>query len=105
MHETLPVEPSPPASPSLQNFSFFDSNNCLDTSKLTPHQMSLNASNMQPTVDPALLPIKSNEIRPLVRLLHLISEAINDRVSFTSNFVAVAFGTNFLNPPFSMAGE
>ncbi|XP_030572125.1 sphingomyelin phosphodiesterase 4 [Drosophila novamexicana] len=79
MHETLPVEPSPPASPSLQNFSFFDSNNCLDTSKLTPHQMSLNASNMQPTVDPALLPIKSNEIRPLVRLLHLISEAINDR--------------------------
>ncbi|KAM8705739.1 hypothetical protein ACLKA7_010098 [Drosophila subpalustris] len=78
MHETLPVEPSPPASPSGQNFSFFNSDDCLDTSKLTPHQMSLNASNMQPTVDPALLPVQSNEIRPLIRLLHLISELINN---------------------------
>lgn len=82
MHETLPAEPVPLASPSLQNFSFFDSNDCLDTSMLSPHQMSLNASNLQPTVDPALLPIKSNEIKPLVRLLHHISEAINDKVSF-----------------------
>ncbi|TDG52183.1 hypothetical protein AWZ03_001464 [Drosophila navojoa] len=79
MHEALPEEPSPPDSPSLKNFSFFDSNDMLDTSMLTPHQMSLNSSNMQPTVDPALLPIKSNEIKPLVRLLHRISEAINNK--------------------------
>lgn len=81
MYETLPVETSPPASPTTQNFSFFDSHGCLDTSKLTPQQMSTNASHFQPTVDPALLPIQSNEISFLVRFLHLISETINTKVS------------------------
>ncbi|XP_034114645.1 sphingomyelin phosphodiesterase 4 [Drosophila albomicans] len=79
MHETLPAESSLPASPSVQNLSFFDSNDCLDLSKVTPHHMSLNASNMQPTVDPALLPIQSNEIKPLIRLLHQVSESINKK--------------------------
>ncbi|KAH8340880.1 hypothetical protein KR059_009142, partial [Drosophila kikkawai] len=83
MHETLPVEPCPPASATLQNFSFFDTSNSLDTSKLNPHQMSLNASNMQAIVDPALLPIRTNELRPLVRVLHLISDSINKRVSLS----------------------
>ncbi|EDV92548.1 sphingomyelin phosphodiesterase 4 isoform X1 [Drosophila grimshawi] len=79
MHESLQTEASPTASPSSQNFSFFDPNNSINSSKLTPMQMSLNASNMLDTVDPALLPIKSNEIKPLVKVLHIISESINER--------------------------
>ncbi|KAH8291911.1 hypothetical protein KR054_002124, partial [Drosophila jambulina] len=79
MHETLPVEPCQPASATLQNFSFFDTSDSLDTSKLNPHQMSLNASNMQPIIDPALLPIQTNEVRPVVRILHLVSDSINRR--------------------------
>ncbi|KAH8414053.1 hypothetical protein KR222_003373, partial [Zaprionus bogoriensis] len=79
LQEMLPVEPSPPASPAAQNFSFFDSDGCLDSSKLTPLQMSMHASHLQPTIDPALLPIQSNEIKFLVRLLHLISESINEK--------------------------
>lgn len=42
--------------------------------------MSLNASNIQSTVDPALLPIQTNELKPLVRLLHILSEKINKKV-------------------------
>lgn len=87
MHETLPVEPCPPASATLPNFSFFDTSDSLDTSKLNPHQMSLNASNMQPTIDPALLPIKTNELRPLVRMLHLVSNNINKRVRWIRYFI------------------
>ncbi|XP_017062205.1 sphingomyelin phosphodiesterase 4 [Drosophila ficusphila] len=79
MHENLPEEPCPPASKTMPNFSFFDSSNSLDTSKLNPHQMSLNASNMHATVDPATLPIQTNEIKPLVRILHFISDKINNK--------------------------
>jgi len=81
MHENLPEEPCPPASTTVQNFSFFDTSDSLDTSKLNPHQMSLNASNIHATVDPATLPIQSNEVRSLVRLLHFISDKINKKVS------------------------
>ncbi|EDW85099.1 uncharacterized protein Dwil_GK14473 [Drosophila willistoni] len=81
MHETLPVEQprSPPPLESPKKFSFFDSSDSLDTSKLTPHQMSLNASNFEQVVDPALLPIQNNELKPLVRLLHMISEKMNQK--------------------------
>ncbi|XP_017083915.1 sphingomyelin phosphodiesterase 4 [Drosophila eugracilis] len=79
MNDSVSEEPSLPATTSVQNFSFFDSSNSLDTSKLNPHQMSLNASNIHATVDPAQLPIQSNEIKPLVRMLHVVSEEINKR--------------------------
>ncbi|KAH8383164.1 hypothetical protein KR009_007128, partial [Drosophila setifemur] len=79
MHENLPEEPCPPASTTAQKFSFFDSSHSLDTSKLTPHQMSLNASNMQATIDPAMLPIHSNELKLLVKMLHTIAERINKK--------------------------
>ncbi|ALC47309.1 CG6962 [Drosophila busckii] len=78
-HDTLPAEPTPPASISGKSFSFFDANGSLDTSKLTPQQMSLNLSNIHPTIDPAMLPIMTNEIKPLVRALHFISESINNK--------------------------
>lgn len=82
MHETLPEEPSVPSAPAVQNFSFFDASDTLDTSKLNPHQMSLNASSLHAAVDPATLPIQTNEVRALVRMLHFVSEKINNKVSF-----------------------
>eukprot|EP00099_Drosophila_melanogaster_P022605 NP_650124.1 uncharacterized protein Dmel_CG6962 [Drosophila melanogaster] len=79
MHETLPEEPSVPSAPAVQNFSFFDASDTLDTSKLNPHQMSLNASSLHAAVDPATLPIQTNEVRALVRMLHFVSEKINNK--------------------------
>ncbi|EDV49457.1 sphingomyelin phosphodiesterase 4 [Drosophila erecta] len=79
MHENLPEEPSLPTATAVQNFSFFDASNSLDTSKLNPHQMSLNASSMHATVDPAMLPIQTNEVKALVRILHFVSEKINKK--------------------------
>lgn len=81
LHENMPEEACPPVSSiTTQKFSFFDDSDSLDTSKLNPHQMSLNASNIQSTIDPALLPIQTNEWKPLVRLLHILSEKINKKV-------------------------
>lgn len=52
-----PVEPYRADSATLQNFSFFGSaSDSRNTSKLNPHQMSLNAS-----IDLVLLPIQTNE--------------------------------------------
>lgn len=80
LHENMPEEACPPVSSiTTQKFSFFDDSDSLDTSKLNPHQMSLNASNIQSTIDPALLPIQTNEWKPLVRLLHILSEKINKK--------------------------
>ncbi|XP_030376210.1 sphingomyelin phosphodiesterase 4 isoform X2 [Scaptodrosophila lebanonensis] len=76
MHESLPPEPPSPQEQTEQ-FSFFDMSDSLDTSKLTPSKMALNASKIRATVDPALLPLQSNEIRPLTHLLHFVSENIN----------------------------
>ncbi|KAH8274422.1 hypothetical protein KR018_010105, partial [Drosophila ironensis] len=76
MYENLPNDP--PESPSVEKFSFFDSNNVFDISKINPRQMWINAANLEPTIDPALLPIRSNEVRFFVLKLHGFSMIIND---------------------------
>ncbi|BFF89069.1 sphingomyelin phosphodiesterase 4 [Drosophila madeirensis] len=80
MHETLPEECISPPSISANNRSFFNtSDSLMDTSRLNPRQMSLNASNLTAAIDPALLPIQTGEITYLVRQLHTISNAINQK--------------------------
>ncbi|XP_017105027.2 sphingomyelin phosphodiesterase 4 [Drosophila bipectinata] len=80
LHENMPEETCAPASAvPLQKFSFFDDSDSLDTSKINPHQMSLNASNIQATIDPAQMPVRTNEVKPLVRLLYCLSEKINKK--------------------------
>ncbi|XP_022216123.2 sphingomyelin phosphodiesterase 4 [Drosophila obscura] len=80
MHETLPEEFTSPPSISANNRSFFNtSDSMLDTSRLNPRQMWLNASNLTAAIDPALLPIQTGEITYLVRRLHRISDAFNQK--------------------------
>ncbi|XP_017144069.1 sphingomyelin phosphodiesterase 4 [Drosophila miranda] len=80
MHETLPEECTSPTSISANKRSFFNtSDSLLDTSRLNPRQMSMNASNLTAAIDPALLPIQAGEITYLVRRLHGISDAINQK--------------------------
>ncbi|KAH8294746.1 hypothetical protein KR018_002396, partial [Drosophila ironensis] len=83
MHENLPDDPCPPESTSSKKFSFFDSSDSLDISKINPRQMSLNVSNMQATIDPAMLPIRTNEVKVLVRTLHSFSMKINQKYGST----------------------
>lgn len=62
------------------NFSMYDSSDYLDISSFSPRKMMNNVANMKNTVDPALLPIQSYEVKVLVRLLHQISCLINEKV-------------------------
>ena len=69
------------------NFSMYDSSDYLDISSFSPKQMMDRIANAKPSVDPALLPIQSYEVKFLVRLLHQISCLINEKVSKAHNSI------------------
>ncbi|KAH8267033.1 hypothetical protein KR018_001909 [Drosophila ironensis] len=70
MYESLPHDPcSPEGDASIENLSVFDSSNSLDVS---------NAANMQPTTDPALLPVRRNVVKFFENMLHAFAMKIND---------------------------
>ncbi|XP_055904347.1 sphingomyelin phosphodiesterase 4 [Eupeodes corollae] len=63
------------------NFSLYDNSEYLDISKISPMQMRNNIANIKTTIDPALLPIQSQECAILVRFLHQVSCKVNEMFS------------------------
>lgn len=63
------------------NFSMYDNSEYLDISKVSPMQMRNNIANIKSTIDPALLPIQSQECTFLVRFLHQVSCKLNEMFS------------------------
>lgn len=63
------------------NFSMYDNSDYLDISRVSPRQMLDNLANIKPSIDPALMPIQTYEVKVLVRILHQICCCINDKVS------------------------
>ncbi|KAI8129032.1 Sphingomyelin phosphodiesterase 4 [Lucilia cuprina] len=61
------------------NFSIYDNSDYLDISRVSPRQMMDNLANIKSTIDPALLPIQTYEVKVLVRILHQICCCINDK--------------------------
>lgn len=72
-----------PTSSNVQNsfnFSMYDNSDYLDISCVSPRQMMDNLGNIKSTIDPALMPIQTYEVKVLVRILHQICCCINDKV-------------------------
>lgn len=69
------------------NFSLYDNSDYLDISRVSPRQMLDNLANIKPSIDPALLPIQTYEVKVLVRILHQICCCINDKVKILYNFI------------------
>ncbi|KAM7362658.1 sphingomyelin phosphodiesterase 4 isoform 2-T2 [Cochliomyia hominivorax] len=61
------------------NFSIYDNSDYLDISRVSPRQMLDNLATIKPTIDPALMPIQTYEVKVLVRILHQICCLINDK--------------------------
>ncbi|XP_065354965.1 sphingomyelin phosphodiesterase 4 isoform X2 [Calliphora vicina] len=61
------------------NFSIYDNSDYLDFSRVSPRQMMDNLANIKSSIDPALMPIQTYEVKVLVRILHQICCCINDK--------------------------